>query len=153
MFLQNYTEDDFIDFMKPLEHVCVQLESITSRDQFRQESVRFALTGWLRDMRGICMGCSSKKTYQYLFDWIYPKHTPLLLKAVQVWYDQPLVMTSLLKFVNELSMNRNSRITFGPSSPNGILLFKEISVLLVTYGQGVSTIQVVREPYSERYKV
>lgn len=139
--------------MKPLENSCMQLESVNTLEQFRSEPVRFALIGWLRDMRGICMGCSSKKTYQYLFEWLYPKHVQLLHRAVQAWVDNPPVMIALLKFVNEFSLNRNSRITFGPSSPNGILLFKEISGLLVAYGRQIAVLKMnSTDAYAERYK-
>ncbi|KAL0488799.1 exportin-XPO7 [Acrasis kona] len=134
LFLQNYTEDDFLNFMKPFDMVCTQLRQI-NESEFAREDVMFALTGWLRDMRGVCMGCSSKKTYQYLFDWLYPRHFPLLLKTVQVYSNKPSCMTALLKFVLEFSLNKSTRISFGPCSPNGILLFKEISALLVTFGQ------------------
>ncbi len=40
----------------------------------------------------------------------------------------------LLKFMEELVTNKNSRVTFENVSPNGILLFKETSRILVTYG-------------------
>jgi hypothetical protein len=44
------------------------------------------------------------------------------------------VANPLLKFMEELVTNKNSRVTFENVSPNGILLFKETSRLLVTYG-------------------
>jgi exportin-7 len=43
-------------------------------------------------------------------------------------------MIRILKFLEELSLNRTQRIDFNISSPNGILLFKEISHILTTYG-------------------
>jgi exportin-7 len=61
-------------------------------------------------------------------------HFPLLLKAATIYYAEPFVMIPLLKFLEEFSLNRTQRIDFHISSPNGILLFKEVSKILVVYG-------------------
>ena len=37
----------------------------------------------------------------------------------------------------ELLQNRSQRLQFEVSSPNGILLFREASSMLVTYGQSI----------------
>jgi exportin-7 len=64
----------------------------------------------------------------------YPDHMPLLVKAGEVFYDEPSITAPLLKFMSDLVYNKSGRITFAPSSPNGILLFREASKLLVAYG-------------------
>ncbi len=42
--------------------------------------------------------------------------------------------TPLLKFFEELVNNKSSRIVFDNVSPNGIILFKEASRVLLAYG-------------------
>jgi exportin-7 len=37
------------------------------------------------------------------------------------------VTTALLKFIAEFVLNKTQRLTFDSSSPNGILLFREVS--------------------------
>jgi exportin-7 len=59
---------------------------------------------------------------------------------LQTWWDTPAVTTSVLKCFNELSFNRGQRITFGSSSANGILLFREASNAIVAYGQRIGTV-------------
>jgi hypothetical protein len=54
--------------------------------------------------------------------------------VAQVWADTPQVMVPLLKFMGEVVQNKTSRVTFENISPNGILLFKETSKLLVAFG-------------------
>jgi hypothetical protein len=54
--------------------------------------------------------------------------------AAEAFYSDPAVINPLLKFIAELVYNKSGRITFDISSVNGILLFKETSKLLVTYG-------------------
>lgn len=34
---------------------------------------------------------NSRRTYSFLFDWLYPAHIPLLLKAITIWADTPEV--------------------------------------------------------------
>ena len=62
-----------------------------------------------------------------LFDWLYPAHFPLLLRCLEAWADEPAVTTALLKLFAELVLNRSQRLVFDSSSPNGILLFREVS--------------------------
>ncbi|CAA2953382.1 exportin-7-like isoform X1 [Olea europaea subsp. europaea] len=44
------------------------------------------------------------------------------------------VTTPLLKFMAEFVLNKAQRMTFDTSSPNGILLFRDVNKLLVVYG-------------------
>ncbi len=39
----------------------------------------------------------------------------------------PEVSTSVLKFMAEFVLNKTQRLTFDSSSPNGILLFRQVS--------------------------
>ena len=57
---------------------------------------RAALIGVLRDLRGIVCSCSNRRTYAFFFDWLYPEFTPLLQRAVAVYYEEPQVTTPLL---------------------------------------------------------
>ena len=62
-----------------------------------------------------------------LFDWLYPAHFPVLLLCLEAWADTPEVTTALLRFMAEFVMNKSTRLAFDCSSPNGILLFREVS--------------------------
>jgi exportin-7 len=77
-----------------------------------------------------------------LFDWLYPRYLPLFVKALEVWYDEPFVTTPILKLMCELVQNRSQRLTFEISSPNGILLFREASRLVCTYGSRILTLNL-----------
>merc|ERR1719453_1089534 len=86
------------------------------------------------------------------FDWFYPNYIGILVQAVQVWGNNNSVMIPLLKFVAELVFNKGQRLTFDFSSPNGILLFRETSKVLVTYGNAILATSVVSDAYMEKYK-
>lgn len=62
-----------------------------------------------------------------LFDWLYPAHFPMICLCLEAWADTPEVTTALLRFMAEFVMNKNTRLAFDSSSPNGILLFREVS--------------------------
>ena len=72
-----------------------------------------------------------------LYDWLYPNYFPILLRGVELWYHEPSLTTPVLKLMNELAQNRSQRLQFDVSSPNGVLLFREISKMLVAYGEHV----------------
>ncbi|KAK9671280.1 hypothetical protein RND81_12G019100 [Saponaria officinalis] len=147
-------EDSVIKFrrsMDPFLQVLVSLES-TSDQVFRTETVKCALVGLMRDLRGIAMAVNSRRTYGFFFDWLYPAHMPLLLRAIVTWADAPEVINPLLKFVAELVLNKSQRINFEQSSVNGILLFREVSKFLVAYGSRILNISSQNDVYTAKYK-
>jgi len=77
---------------------------------------------------------------------------PVLHKVAEAWFDTPEVTTPLLKFVAEFVLNKSGRLTFDCSSPNGILLFRETSQILVTYGSRILGRPVAKDAYAEKYK-
>ncbi|KAJ3676579.1 hypothetical protein LUZ60_003991 [Juncus effusus] len=141
----------FKTFMEPLLQVVVGLES-TPDAAFRTNAVKFAFIGLMRDLRGVVMATTSKRMYGLVFDWLYPSHMPLLLKAVSIWADVPEVTTPLLKFMAEFSLNKAQRLTFDSSSPNGILLFREISKVIVAYGSRILSVPNSADLYASKYK-
>jgi hypothetical protein len=58
-----------------------------------------AIVGALRDLRGITESTYNKRTYNLLFDALYPDAFPLLVRIAEIWYDDATVMTALLKFM------------------------------------------------------
>lgn len=97
---------------------------------FRTDAVKYALVGLMRDLRGIAMATNrlvftqivlfknetrkavnltslfstfvflSRRTYGFLFDWLYPAHMPLLLKGISHWTDNPEVLDLVDNFFN-----------------------------------------------------
>ncbi|KAL6753879.1 armadillo-type protein [Haematococcus lacustris] len=111
--------------------------------------------GLFRDLRGIAAATNSRRTYNLLFDWMYPAHFPTIIKCLEAWADVPAVTTPLLKFMAEFVFNKTTRLAFEPSSPNGILLFREVSKMIVIYGKAL--LGAGRPPpganlYDSRYK-
>nr|XP_018624016.1 exportin-7 isoform X3 [Nicotiana tomentosiformis] len=149
-----FMEDSFLKFkasMDPLLQVLLSLELILDA-LFRTDDVKQALIGLMRDLRGIAMATSSRRTYGFLFDWLYPAHIPLLLKAITIWADTPEVTTPLLKFIAEFVLNKSQRLNFETSSPNGILLFREVSKLIVAYGSRILSLPSHVDMYQFKYK-
>ncbi|KAL8129299.1 hypothetical protein V2J09_018454 [Rumex salicifolius] len=151
MFTYDNLSVTFKRFMEPLWQVSVTLES-TPDSLFRNDGIKYALIGMARDLRGIAMAASSRKTYGYLFNWLYPAHMPLLLRAVDQWADTPEVTTPVLKFMSEFVQNKSQRIVFDPSSANGILLFREVSKFVVAYGSRILSLPNQIDLYAFKYK-
>lgn len=115
-------------------------------------SARVAIIGALRDLRGITASAYNKRTYNLLFDALYPSSFPLLTRIAHTWYADASVMTALLKFMQEFVSNKGQRIYFDQSSANGILLFRETSNILCAYGSKILEVPVVQDIYLEKYK-
>ncbi|XP_037091986.1 LOW QUALITY PROTEIN: exportin-7-like [Pollicipes pollicipes] len=135
-------DDKFQTFMQPLTAACDAIGTLMSSEanMFQGEETKKALIGLARDLRGLVFAFNTKASYMMLFDWIYPAYTPILHRAVELWYTEPLLTTPVLKLFAELVQNRSQRLQFDVSSPNGILLFREMSKLLCTYGERILTI-------------
>ena len=56
--------------------------------------------------------------------------------------------TPVLKLFAELVQNRSQRLQFDVSSPNGILLFREASKIICTYGSRILNVSVSKEQAS-----
>ena len=73
------------------------------------------------------------QSFPNLFGSRYPNYMELFVQGVQLWYHDPLVTIPVLKLFSELVQNRSQRLLFDVTSPNGVLLFREASKLIVTY--------------------
>uniref|UniRef100_A0A8C3SV71 RAN binding protein 17 n=1 Tax=Chelydra serpentina TaxID=8475 RepID=A0A8C3SV71_CHESE len=127
-------EDEFENFMLPLT---VSFETVTQifNNSFKQEEAKRMLIGLARDLRGIAFALNTKTSYTMLFDWIYTSYLPILQRAIELWYREAACTTPILKLMAELLQNRSQRLNFDVSSPNGILLFREASKMICTYGR------------------
>ncbi|KAG8574135.1 hypothetical protein GDO81_009062 [Engystomops pustulosus] len=65
---------------------------------------------------------------------------PILQRAIELWFHDPACTTPILKLMAELVHNRSQRLQFDVSSPNGILLFRETSKMITTYGNRILTL-------------
>ncbi|PIK61768.1 putative exportin-7-like [Apostichopus japonicus] len=134
-------EERFDTFMVPLttafEYVGSQLANADKGGPWNETETKRTLIGLARDLRGITFAFNTKVSYMMLFEWIYPSYTPILLRAVELWYHDPAVTTPVLKLMAELVQNRSQRLQFDVSSPNGILLFRETSKMIAAYGISV----------------
>merc|ERR1711988_596261 len=125
----------------------------------RQEACKMPLIGLCRDLRGVCLACTSCEPYLMLFEWLVDNpgnlnssRVTIFSRALDVWWDEPEVTTPLLKFMAEFVYNKAQRITFDQSSPNGILLFREASKILVTYGTRILQRTEFQDIYRQKYK-
>ena len=101
---------------------------------------------------GITSSTYNKRTYNLLFDALYPDAFPLLTRVAETWYDDAPVMTALFKFMQEFVFNKGQRIFFEQSSANGILLFRETSAIICAYGSRILLVPVRADIYLEKYK-
>ena len=139
-------------FMEPILNVLVQLRSTTD---YNNENVRRALIGACRDLRGVLQSSANKRTYILLFDCLNPAYMQVFKHGLEAWYHDPAVTSPLLKFIAELCSNKSQRINFGQSSANGILLFREASSLICTYGAKIAQMPTHTDAstiYKMRYK-
>ncbi|XP_054980732.1 ran-binding protein 17 [Sorex araneus] len=132
-------EDEFENFMLPLT-VCFGTVLQTFNNNLKQDDVKRMLIGLARDLRGIAFALNTKTSYTMLFDWMYPVYLPLLHRAVGRWCREPACTTPILKLMAEMLQNRSQRLSFDVSSPNGILLFREASKMICTYGNQIPSL-------------
>ena len=89
-------DNSFDAFIAPNVEIIAQLSDTAF---IRTPEVKTAIVGALRDLRGITASTYNKRTFNLLFDVLYPDAFPLLVRVAEVWYDDATVMTALLKFM------------------------------------------------------
>ncbi|KAJ1867918.1 hypothetical protein LPJ78_000617 [Coemansia sp. RSA 989] len=139
------------EFMHPWSITVDELLSM-SDEQLAQDAVRPNLIRTLRDLRGFISAISSKSNFMRVFEWLMPRRIELVHRAVRMHSDSH-VQIAALKFMAEFVYNRTQRLNFDVSSANGILIFREASQAIWTYGRLVLEARgPVRNVYKERYK-
>ncbi|XP_060604621.1 exportin-7-like [Ruditapes philippinarum] len=134
-------EERFEQFMMPLAVFDKVNNMLANADTpIKVEEAKRSLIGLARDLRGVAFAFNTKTSYMLLFDWLYPNYTPVLHRAIEIWYNEPSVTTPVLKLMAELAQSRAQRLQFDVSSPNGILLFREVSKMIVSYGSRILTL-------------
>ncbi|KTF88508.1 hypothetical protein cypCar_00029762 [Cyprinus carpio] len=141
-------EDQFEQFMLPLTAAFEAIAQMFSTNTFNEQEAKRTLVGLVRDLRGIAFAFNAKTSFMMLFDWMYPliyiyfypSYMPILQRAIELWYHVPACTTPVLKLMAELVHNRSQRLQFDVSSPNGILLFRETSKMITTYGNRILTL-------------
>ncbi|RCH86734.1 Exportin 7, partial [Rhizopus azygosporus] len=153
LFAEDNNEAEFYEFMKPFEDRLNELSLLSTREEFQQPQVQHAIIDLFLDLRGFIEPIQSRRSFLLFFDWFYPDYMPILLRAVEAWSPDPLTYP-LLKFVGELVQNKSQRLNLDISSPNGVLLFRDASQLICSYGQQAITQHVTddRKKYAAKYK-
>ena len=128
------------------------VEHLSNAPSLEGPAMKVAIIGALRDLRGITASAYNKRTYNLLFDALYPLAFPLLTRIASTHFADPDVMTALFKFMQEFVHNKGQRIYFDQSSANGILLFRETSTILCAYGSRILEVPVISDIYLEKYK-
>ncbi|XP_063684072.1 exportin-7-like isoform X3 [Bolinopsis microptera] len=152
-------EEKFTEFMHPLTTfspsatIESMFEQIATNQVQYDEQLKLKTVGLCCDLRGLVLSFTNKSCFIMFFDWLYPKYLPLLTQALVRWADCPLLTTAVLRCVAEIVQNKSQRLMFDVSSPNGILLFREVSKLLSQYGERVLAITDVPDDAMYRTKL
>lgn len=141
----------FDAFIRPNLEILEHLSNLPGQS-LRDPAVKVAIVGILRDLRGITTSTYNKRTYNLLFDALYPDSFQLFVRIAETWYDDWGVTTALFKFMQEFVHNKGQRIYFEQSSANGILLFRETSQIVCAYGSKILEVPVQSDIYLEKYK-
>lgn len=65
----------------------------------------------------------------------YPDLFTILLRSVDVWADCGDAITPIMKLLVELCQNRQQRLQYEMASCSAVLLFREVSKIICTYGE------------------
>lgn len=75
------------------------LQQLAQAPDLTGHAARTALIGALRDLRGITTATSSKRTYNLLFESLFPACFPFLTRVAEAWSGDPTVMIAVMKFL------------------------------------------------------
>ena len=130
--------DRFAAFAQPLADAVRGLLAQPSADALQQPACRAVAARTLAQLRGL-FASASAAFYTTLFEWLHPQLAPVVPRLAAAYADAaPPLARLAMKLVAEMCNNRAARIRFDTSSPNGILLFKDIcSPAVVAYSRSL----------------
>ncbi|KAI8091890.1 armadillo-type protein [Thamnidium elegans] len=138
----NVDERTFYEFIKPFDIRIRNLGPLDSVEAFRQQNTRRALRDIFTDMCGFISPMQTRRHFILFFDWFYSEYSSVLLRAVEAWSCDPIV-NSLLSFYSEFVHNKSQRLGFEISSANGILMFRDASQIICSFGSQIIKQQIV----------
>ncbi|KAG2198377.1 hypothetical protein INT47_009782 [Mucor saturninus] len=147
----NVDERTFYEFMKPFDIRISNLGPLDSVEAFRQETTRRALRDVFVDLCGFISPMQTRRHFVLFFDWFYSEYSSILLRAVEAWSPDPIV-NSLLTFYSEFVHNKSQRLGFEVSSANGILMFRDASQIVCSFGHQILKQQIVDDNQKYEYK-
>ncbi|KAF9133775.1 Exportin 7 [Mortierella sp. 14UC] len=154
LFAEDNVDAEFWRFIKPWEAILDRVTlAFEGGGDLGEEDIRLILLGMFKDLRGFVSSTTNRRQYNLFYEWFYPAYTPIVLRAIEIWPQNELGI-AILRFWHEFVTNKSSRVTFDSSSPNGILLFRETSNILYTYGSNLLSRPITDESsrWSEKYK-
>eukprot|EP00917_Polyrhabdina_sp_WS-2016_P002602 GHVP01005614.1.p1 GENE.GHVP01005614.1~~GHVP01005614.1.p1 ORF type:complete len:602 (+),score=104.53 GHVP01005614.1:378-2183(+) len=153
------SDASFAEYMMPFKNTYEKLAVAAVNGKLNKDECRNLSIHWCRDLRGITQALSSPNDYTRLFDWMVqqPKNRQncrisLFENLIETWAYDHNVLVPALKFLCEFFLNKSHRITFESSSANGIILFKEVTVLFCAVGKSVLQRKTFSDIYREKYK-
>ncbi|SOV22469.1 Ran-binding protein,putative [Plasmodium sp. DRC-Itaito] len=160
---QNLVSSTFEKYIAPINNIleCIKREiNINGKDIIlKNNEIKLTFIGALRDLRGICMACNNVETYNMFFNFFINSHPlednqmNILTSLVDVIWNSYDICIPFLKFMCEFVYNKSQRITFPKSSPNGILLFKVVSNILIIISNNLLQKDKFIDIYKEKYKI
>jgi hypothetical protein len=92
----------------------------------------------MNDLRGVLASCFAQKSYEFFFDWFYPSgyFQSVLVRAVEQFaFNDWKTVWAVMKFIDEFCSNKHRRISFTPTSADGVRLFRDGAHVLLRLGE------------------
>lgn len=137
-------DEKFDDFLLPVDNAFEQLRQaiLENPDSVvaKNDEAKRAFIGICRDIRGVAKEFVKPPSCNLMFEWIYPKYTPVIKRALEIWYNEPQATTPALRLIAELVDTREKRNYHDNYSSDSIYLFREVSSLVVCFGARLLTL-------------
>uniref|UniRef100_A0A0K0F225 Exportin-7 (inferred by orthology to a human protein) n=1 Tax=Strongyloides venezuelensis TaxID=75913 RepID=A0A0K0F225_STRVS len=129
----------FKTFMSPIQNTLNEIVEVFNNPNMscNQNQLKLAVISVCRDLTGISYALSKKIHFTMLFEWMHNKVFQFIQRALELWGDCPEVVNPIMKLLTEISCNRTSRLSFEMNTKYTIVLFKEISKIVVNFGERV----------------
>lgn len=155
--MRHGNDEKFDEFMMPLDASFEQLRQAIllnpSPNIAQNEEAKRAFIGICRDVRGLAKEFVKPEFYFLLFEWIYPTYTPVIKRALEIWYNDPHVTTPALRLIAELVDTREKKNYHSTATSEAIYLFREVSSTVVSIGDRLLTLTDIPEENLYQYKL
>lgn len=104
-------------------------------DASTAQSAKIRVMQALHVLLGLFQGTRTHQHFTMVFDWFYPEHFGVVKNTMAV-YSEPVdddVVLMVYKLLSELADNSSHRIEYDSWSINGLIVYKEVSSLMIAF--------------------
>ncbi|CDW71253.1 exportin-like protein [Stylonychia lemnae] len=147
--------DDFNHYLDQLHSFIQQITSNEQDQVIKSPTVKAQIIKFYNIITGTARGLTNVHDYDLFFDWFNPNYFQITSEIMKMLISDDDICLAIMKFQKELILNRCQRLRLDSWNINGLISFRECSIIIISYMQFYDNFKakpVKRDAFKEKLK-